>query len=129
MYKYILTNKFIIIVISTMLYKLLIYSIESISLLSKWKCLFNHIRCQILSDIIIVNDYKIFHCLVIMIKLTNIYYTKLFSVLKSLTNKHNNIIEPINWTFFLLGLNFFLYISNCLSIHYYYNQGFIILLI
>lgn len=68
---------------------------------------------QDLSSIIIVgNNHKTLYYFIIEIKLTHIYYSKLFSTLRYPANKYNNVMKLANWKFFLPDLELFFFTST-----------------
>lgn len=117
------TNWFIIIIISIKLSWLLIKCIKNINWVSKFEYLFNHIASKILSNISITNNYKILYYFIIEIKLTHIYFTKLFLILTCLANKYNNVIKLANWTFFLSYLKLLFYFINRFSTNYFCGKN------
>lgn len=95
-----MANRSIIIILFLNLFRrTLIDNTKGIESVAKMEGAFDYIACRVLTDIIIADYYKIFHCFDIKIDLAYIHGLELLAILKYTINKSYNIMELSNWTF------------------------------
>lgn len=69
-----------------------------------------------------MNNYIIFCCFIIQIKLVNLYKSQLLLVFKNLSDKSDNIMELVNIDLFLSNIKLFLNIYNSSNFIPLYNK-------